>query len=65
MSGCSSAPWAIQERPRQQAEDLAAKLGCPTDPTPDIVDCIRSFTTDSIIKVTIYCFPFYPFVSEV
>ena len=51
QSGCSSAPWAIQPNPAKHAEDLAQKLGCPTVPSTDMVDCIRTFSPRAIMKV--------------
>ncbi|ODN05137.1 Cholinesterase, partial [Orchesella cincta] len=50
QSGCSGAPWAIQHSPKKHAEDLATKLGCPTFPTSDMVECIRNFTPETIMK---------------
>ncbi|XP_021963036.1 acylcarnitine hydrolase [Folsomia candida] len=50
QSGCSGAPWAIQANPRKHAEALATKLGCPTSPTHDLVDCVRNFSPQLIMK---------------
>ena len=52
QSGCSAAPWAVQPSPKKHAEDLAQKLGCPIVPTPDMVDCIRTFSPKIIMKVS-------------
>ena len=51
QSGCSGAPWAIQQSPKKHAESLAAKLNCPLHPTSDLVDCLRTFTPNQIMKV--------------
>ncbi|CAG7833300.1 unnamed protein product [Allacma fusca] len=50
QSGCSGAPWAIQESPRKHAESLATKLKCPVHPTTDLVDCLRNFPPLQIMK---------------
>jgi carboxylesterase type B len=52
QSGCSGAPWAIQKNPGKHAHALATKLGCPTTPTHDLVDCVRNFSPQLIMKVS-------------
>ncbi|XP_073680424.1 bile salt-activated lipase [Garra rufa] len=39
QSGVALCPWAVNRNPRQYAEQIATKIGCPTD--SGMVDCFR------------------------
>lgn len=50
QSGCSHAPWAIQNQPLTYAVKLAKNLGCPTSPLSEMVDCLRTVSADLILR---------------
>ncbi|XP_040914933.1 bile salt-activated lipase-like [Toxotes jaculatrix] len=44
QSGVALCPWALNRNPRKAAEEVAVKVGCPTDDR--MVDCLKS--TDAV-----------------
>jgi carboxylesterase type B len=51
QSGNALAQWALSPNgtTRYQAEKLAALLGCPTEPSKDLVSCLRKKDAADII----------------
>ncbi|PSN36673.1 hypothetical protein C0J52_16277 [Blattella germanica] len=50
QSGTVTVPWVIMEEGRAKANKLGALLGCPTDNTKALVDCLRTRPAEQIIK---------------
>ncbi|RXN12904.1 bile salt-activated lipase-like protein [Labeo rohita] len=46
QSGAALCPWAINRNPRQHAEEIARKVGCPTD--SGMVACLRMTNARSL-----------------
>ncbi|CAL1569650.1 unnamed protein product [Knipowitschia caucasica] len=46
QSGVALCPWAFRSNPRDVAEQVAEKVGCPTDHT--MADCLRSMDTGNL-----------------
>jgi carboxylesterase type B len=51
QSGNALAQWALSPNgtTRYQAEKLAALLGCPTEPSNDLISCLRKKDAADII----------------
>nr|AVM18988.1 odorant degrading protein 18 [Holotrichia parallela] len=42
QSGCALNPWAIAHAPGKSATQLADILGCPTETSKELIDCLKS-----------------------
>lgn len=51
QSGSGLCDWAIEEDPRGYARDIAQRLGCPTDSTTALIECVRNTPTLEVLKV--------------
>jgi hypothetical protein len=47
-SGTALCPWAFQPKPRENAMKLGKLLGCPTENSKALVDCLRNKDPDEI-----------------
>ncbi|XP_066285497.1 neuroligin-4, Y-linked-like [Branchiostoma lanceolatum] len=55
-SGSLVNPWTVllpPYRPYNHAADLAEKLGCPTEPTEDLVNCLRQKTAEELVETSV------------
>jgi len=50
QSGCFLNPWATHSKPKYFSETLAKKLGCPTENTNALVDCLKEKDALEIAK---------------
>ncbi|XP_019639346.1 PREDICTED: neuroligin-2-like [Branchiostoma belcheri] len=55
-SGSLVNPWTVllpPYRPYDHAADLAEKLGCPTESTEDLVNCLRQKTAEELVETSV------------
>jgi len=52
QSGSAFAFWATQFLPRMAADGFAKELGCKTEDSKSLVECLRSKTVDEIAVVS-------------
>ncbi|XP_046680494.1 esterase E4-like [Homalodisca vitripennis] len=67
VSGSALCPWVLAENSRAKSQLLADSVGCPTDNSNSLVDCLRSKPAKSLLLKTEELFmpwhfnPFSPF----
>uniref|UniRef100_A0A0A9XAS2 Carboxylic ester hydrolase n=2 Tax=Lygus hesperus TaxID=30085 RepID=A0A0A9XAS2_LYGHE len=49
MSGAVLNPWPVTENALEKARRLSGELGCPTENTAEMVDCLRTRPADHIV----------------
>ncbi|KAI4457906.1 carboxylesterase [Holotrichia oblita] len=49
-SGTALDPWVLQEQGLEKAKRLAMLVGCPTDTSKEIIDCLRSRSGNKIVE---------------
>lgn len=50
QSGCALNPWAMSNYPRDMSLRYGKNIGCPTDTSAKLLDCLRSKTTEEILN---------------
>lgn len=71
FSGTSLNSWALQERALLRAQTIGVALGCPTNTSKILVECLKTRPASSIVNVTIQTqyqyapFPGIPFAPVV
>lgn len=51
MSGSALCPWTQTERAAEKAKILAAALGCPVEPSTELVRCLRKRPARRIVRL--------------
>lgn len=50
QSGVGLNPWSLNEHSREKAFKLGTLLGCPTDDSKDLVDCLKTRPGQQIVN---------------
>lgn len=50
FSGSALSPWAFMTKPKAQAMRLGTILGCPTNSTLALVNCLKSLDANTIVN---------------
>jgi len=50
QSGSALCDWAIERSPLRFARDIAESVGCPSSPSNQLVECLRSITPTALLK---------------
>jgi hypothetical protein len=53
MDGTLFSPWARNDNPKKLAKKLAGLVNCPTEPTSDLVECLRQLPATDLAE-TVY-----------
>jgi hypothetical protein len=53
MDGTILSPWARNNNPKKLAKKLATLVNCPTEPTSDLVNCLRQLPA-RVLEETIH-----------
>uniref|UniRef100_A0A1L8DJ77 Carboxylic ester hydrolase n=1 Tax=Nyssomyia neivai TaxID=330878 RepID=A0A1L8DJ77_9DIPT len=49
-SGCALNPWVLAENSREKTKFLANHLGCPTDNTKEMIECLKQKSGEDIVS---------------
>lgn len=49
-SGTAIKPWSLVNEPGQQAQFFARTVGCPTENSTAMVQCLRSMDAGTLVK---------------
>lgn len=50
MSGCMLNSWVLMEKPLERAVELGSIVGCESDTTQGLVDCLRKRPAKQIVS---------------
>lgn len=50
QSGCALNPWAMSKYPKDMALRFGTNVGCPTDASVNLLNCLRTKTTDEVLN---------------
>jgi len=50
QSGSPLAEWALDRNPWESAQYMAGRLGCPTDTSQNLVNCMRTLSWEEIVE---------------
>ncbi|XP_052753166.1 venom carboxylesterase-6-like [Galleria mellonella] len=53
-SGSAFAPWAFAEKPVEKAKALATLVGCPTNSSQDMIDCLTDKPGEDIVGAQVH-----------
>ncbi|XP_055692008.1 venom carboxylesterase-6-like [Lutzomyia longipalpis] len=50
QSGCALNPWVLAENSGKKAKTLAVKLGCPTQDTRKMIECMKKKPAEDVVR---------------